>query len=533
MRRDILVDSATAETRIAVLENDQLAELFIERPSGGGLVGSICKGRVNTILPGMQSAFVDIGLGRDAFLYVEDVALPSAADDPFALSADAGAPPAGGEVMPAAPSLPGREADSGEAPRPAPPAVPGGRPRIEDLLKEGQEILVQVGRDPLPQKGARITCHLSLPGRALVYLPALKHIGVSRRILDPAERERLRQTADAVFRELGAEGGCIVRTAGTGLGAEELRAEARELVTLWERIRARAAATVAPAELHREPGMVPRVLRDLFGGDVRAVLVNSEAVHREAADWVRRTHPAFVSRVRMWDGDAPLFAAHGLEAQIDKALRARVWLRSGGSIVIHPTEALVAIDVNTGKYVGHRHPEETILKTNLEAAAEIVRQLRLRDLGGIIVIDFIDMERPESRARVAAALEEEMKKDRARSRMLQISEFGLVEITRQRNKPSLESVLCVPCVRCHGSGRVKSPETLSFEVLRAIRALDPPSGSTVVIRTHPDLAAFLRPREEGLRTAAGGCGVVVRPDADLPRDTFAVEGEGPEPRTDS
>jgi ribonuclease G len=536
MCRDILIDSATAETRVAVLENEQLAELFVERPSGGGLVGGICKGRVNTILPGMQSAFVDIGLERDAFLYVEDVALPGAADDLVPLSADTGAPSAGGEVPPAGPPPGGRETGIGEAPGPAP--APADRPRIEDLLKEGREILVQVARDPMPHKGARITCHLSLPGRFLVYLPGLGHVGVSRRIADPAERERLRAVVEVVLRELGAEGGCIVRTAGAGLGVEEFRADARDLLALWRRIRGRAASTAAPAVLHREPGLVPRVLRDLFGDHVQSVVVDGEAAHRETVDWVRRTHPEMVSRIRLWDGAAPLFAAHGLEAQIERTLRARVWLRSGGSIVIHPTEALVAIDVNTGKYVGHRHPEETILKTNLEAAAEIVRQVRLRDLGGIIVIDFIDMERPESRARVAAALEEELRKDRARSRMLQISEFGLVEITRQRSKPSLESVLCVPCARCHGSGRIKSPETLYFEVLRAIRALAPRAGSTVRVRAHPEVADFLAAGEEGMRLAGRGCRVRVWPDPALPHDRFAVDGEGPEPaatadRTDS
>jgi ribonuclease G len=491
LRREFLVDGSTAELRIALLEDGQPAELSIERPQGAGAAGNIYKGRVSAVLPGMQAAFVDVGLERDAFLYVEDaVPTPDAAPP-----VDAGPPV--------------------DADHPGPP-------RIEDLLREGDEILVQVTRDALPNKGARITRHPSLPGRLLVLVPSQRDVAVSRRIADAAERDRLKAQVREAALAAGVTGGFIVRTAGAGLAPDAFAAEARTLWERWRAIRDRAAAGAAPALLHREPGLVDRLLRDQLGEDVAAILVAGDEVHGEVTAIVGRTLPSLLPRVRLWEGPGPLFAAHGLEGQIEKALRARVWLRSGGSIVIHPTEALVAVDVNTGKYVGRRHPEETILRTNLEAAAEIVRQIRLRDLGGIIVVDFIDMEREESRAAVAAALEAELRKDRARSRMLQISAFGLVEITRQRSRPSLERLLCVPCPRCHGSGRVKSPETIYFEVLRAVRALAPRAGGTVVVRAHPEVAAFLRRERGALESAAAGARLDLVEDSGLALDGYAV-----------
>jgi ribonuclease G len=499
MQRTILVDGRTPELRIGVLEDERLVELLVERPTGRGLAGNVYKGRVNTILPGMQSAFVDVGLERDAFLYVEDVAPPRSA------APGAPVPAAGGAVT-------------------APVAVPpGDRPRIEDLLEVGDEILVQLARDPLPHKGARITTHISLPGRYLVYLPAMRHVGVSHRVSDPVERERLRSGVAEMARTLGLEGSLIVRTAAEGREVVEFGADAAALAEGWEEIRRRAAARAAPALLHEEPGAIVRVLRDLFREDVKQVVIDSGTVHAQAAAYVGKTQPGLLPRLRRWEGDAPVFAAHGLEGQIDKALRPRLWLKSGGSIVIQPTEALVAIDVNTGKYVGTSQPEETILRTNLEAAIEIVRQIRLRDLGGILVIDFIDMQEEGSRARLLEVLEQELRKDRARSRVLGISEFGLVQITRQRSRPGAERVLTEACPRCHGYGRILASETVAFRALRALGSLPAAvDGGTVVLRVPADVAALLGRDPGGVAAAAGARKVVVQADPGLPPDDFTL-----------
>jgi len=473
MRRDILIEGITPEIRVAVLEDDVLAELHVERSSARGVAGNIYKGRVSNVLPGMQAAFVDIGVGRDAFLYVEDAG--SRVDAERLEDAD--------------------PAEEDTAARPAPPAPA----RIEDLVAPGQEVVVQVRKDPVAEKGARLTSHLSLPGRLLVYLPGFPHIGVSRRIEDPSERERLKTAVAALARDMGAAGGFIVRTAGEGHDASEFPADARYLVGAWEEIGRRAASLPAPALLHEEAGMVTKVLRDLLHRDVVQVVWEGEAVGREAEAFVSTIGPDQVPRVLKHAGPRTLFEERGLHREIERSLRPRVWLRSGGSIVIHPTEALVAVDVNTGKYVGKTRLEETILRTNLEAAAEIVRQIRLRDLGGIIVIDFIDMAEQASKDEVVRVLEAELQKDRAKSRMLQISEFGLVEITRQRTRRSLERVLCRPCHACSGFGRLKSPETLLWDILREIRNLGPiREGGRVSARLHPEVAARLQEQGEGL-----------------------------------
>jgi ribonuclease G len=453
----------------------------------------------------MQSAFVDIGLERHAFLHVEDVASLNE-DDEGLLDLE-----------------PGDD---------APPRRPDPRPRpvIEDLLKEGQEIVVQVRKETAEGKGARITSHISVPGRLLVYLPGVARVGVSRRIEDPVERERLKGLVEDLARDLGCGGGFIVRTAGEGLPAHDFLADARRLAGVWEEIGRRAAGRPAPALLHEEAGAVARALRDLFNHDVRRVLVDAEEVYLQAVESVGRTQPALASRIRRHEGSGPIFEEHGVQRQIERALRPRVWLKSGGSIVINQTEALIAIDVNTGKYVGARRLGETILKINLEAAQEIVRQVRLRDLGGIIVIDFIDMEEEASRAEVVAILERELRKDRARSRLLHINEFGLVEITRQRTRRGLEGVLLRACPACHGSGRVKSFETIAFEILRAVRKLRPLSGrSPVLVRVHPDVAGYLEGEGAALAAAAGGGAaalvkLLIRGDPSLRHDQFEVAG---------
>jgi ribonuclease G len=503
VRREILIDSDTGETRVALLEDDLLTELFIERPRSRGVTGNIYKGRVSNVLPGMQSAFVDIGLERDAFLYVEEVG------------------PANEEFE----GLLGGEGEEEGVPRSVP--VPPPRASIEDLLRPGQEIVVQVAKEPVAQKGARITAHLSLPGRFLVYLPGLAgHVAVSRKIGDPDERARLKASVEAVVRDPGIEGGFIVRTAGEGLDAGEFHQDARYLAGLWEEIRRSAAARPAPALLHQEAGAVVKVLRDVLGHDVQQVVADTDEAYREALESVRRMQPALAPRVHLHAGASSLFEERGVQQQLERALRSRVWLKSGGYIVINQTEALVAIDVNTGKYVGKRRLEETILTTNLEAAREIVRQVRLRDLGGIIVIDFIDMEEEASRRELIRALEAELRRDRSKSRMQPLSEFGLVEITRQRTKRSLERMLCRPCPACNGSGRVKSAETVCFEVLREARRLRPACGGGALrARVHPEVAQILEAERETLAAAAGlhsAAAVTIEGDPALHYEQFSL-----------
>jgi len=476
MLREICVDSVPGETRVALLEDGQLAEILIEREMARGVAGNIYLGRVRNILPGMQAAFVDLGLERDGFLYVEDAGGPFRAPED-ALLADEAADPDG-----AAPPA------SGPA-RAAPPA------RIEDLVREGQEIVVQVAKDPMARKGARITAHVALPGRLLVFLPGVDHIGVSRRIEDATERERLRAAVRATTARVGAPGGFIVRTAGSGLAPDDFADDARLLAETWAAIVRRRSSAAAPSLLHQEAGAVERALRDILRDGVHAITVDSDDVLEQAGEWLARARPADPPRLRRHEDTVPLFEARGVQAQLDRALRPRVWLRSGGSIVINPTEALVAIDVNTGKYVGREGLEETIVRTNLEAVHEIVRQIRLRDLGGIIVIDFIDMQEGDHRAAVLAAMEQELRRDRSRSRMLQISEFGLVEITRQRTRPGLERILGRPCPACGGGGTVKSIETLEIEIVReGLRRRWARLEGRLVVRVHPEAVEALQAR---------------------------------------
>ncbi len=501
MRREILIDSAPGEIRVALLEDDHLTEAFIERSGAPGFAGNVFKGRVANVLPGMQSAFLNIGLERNAFLYVEDIG--SGAGHAARLFDEPGDDP----------------------PR-DPPAAPGPRAAIEDLVREGQEIVVQVTKDPVARKGARVTAHVALPGRYLVYVTDVPHVGVSRRIELPAERERLKYLVREVAQSLGAPGGFIVRTAGESATAEDFARDARTLVGLWSDILRRGESLGAPALLHREAGAVGKVLRDLFHADVSGVRIETEALFREAVEFMSREDPALVDRILWHEGPGALFEARGVPQQIERALRPRVWLKSGGYIVINPTEALVAIDVNTGKYTGTRRLEDTVLKTNLEAAREIVRQVRLRDLGGIIVVDFIDMEEAASREELLRVLESELRKDRSRSRMLQISEFGLVEITRQRTKPSLERTLCSPCPSCEGSGRIKSLPTVYFEILREARRLFPgPEAVPFVVRVHPALAGPMSLKREALAEALGrgaSVGISVEADGDLRLDQWRV-----------
>jgi ribonuclease G len=461
----ILVNAGVTETRVAVQEGNLLTELYLERHARRSIVGNVYRGIVTNVLPGMQAAFVDIGLGKDAFLYVGDYA-----------GALAGAAPVAADDEDADVEL-----DEIEPRREARP--------IEEVLRKGQEVLVQVSKESLGTKGARITSFVSLPGRYLVYMPRADHIGVSRRIRDEAERARLR----TVLRGLGPPpGGFIVRTNAEGLGEGEFAADVEFLGRLWSQIEAREEQAKAPAVLHEEMDLVFRVVRDLLSPEVDEVLVDSQQMYDKCLGYVQALGPALAERVRLHEGPTPLFEAHGVERDIEKALRRRVWLKSGGYIVIDHTEALVSIDVNTGKYVGKRDFEQTVLKINVEAVGEIVRQIRLRDLGGIIIIDFIDMEVPEHREQVYRALTRALAADKARTKVLEISELGLVEMTRKRVRQDLRSLLTVACPTCKGSGVTKSDAALAAEIFRAVQAKAVDAGAReIVVRVHPDLAQHL------------------------------------------
>ncbi len=431
------------ETRVAMFENSRLVSYRAERHRASSVVGNLYKGRVNRVLPGMQAAFVDIGLPRNAFLYVREAGgILDDFTDIFLAEDDDGLQP-----------------DSSNS-------------DISDLLRQGQEILVQVVKDPIGTKGARLTTHISLPGRFLVYLPNVRHHGVSRRITDEDERNRLR----ALVQDFESPGGWIVRTAGEDQGLAELEADRNYLLQVWARVQALAEPARAPTLIHRELSTVLRAVRDLFTHAVSEVWIDDEESFEEVLEFLEQSDPSLVSRVKLYRQTTDLMNAFGVDRELEKVLRPKVWLKSGGYLVINQTEALVTIDVNTGKYVGSQTLEDTVFALNLEAAVEIVRQLRLRDLGGIIVIDFIDMEDLDHRQLVFDTLAEELATDPARTQLLPMSDIGLVQLTRKRTRPSLERTLsgsaptvtarvvsrrCRPCVWRSAASCWRSPAVIS------------------------------------------------------------------------
>jgi len=493
VRKRIVVNAGLTETRVGVQEGNLLTELYLERHRHRSIVGSVYKGVVTNVLPGMQAAFVDIGLQKDAFLYAGDYTT-NLADLTGVMLAVAGEEGDGDDVD----ADPDADIDVDEV-VPRRETAP-----IEDLLHKDQTVLVQVSKESLGTKGARITSFISLPGRYLVYMPQARHIGVSRRIRDDRERERLR----AALRSVNLPpGGFILRTNAEGKSESEFAADVEFLTRLWAQVQARFEQAPAPAVLHEEGDLTFRVVRDLFSPEVDEFVVDSREVYDKCAGYVEALVPALRDRVRRWEEPTPIFEALGIEKDIEKALRRRVWLKSGGYIVIDHTEALVSIDVNTGKYVGKRDFEQTVLKINLEAVGEVVRQIRLRDLGGIIIIDFIDMESAEHREQVYRALKRALAEDKARTNVLEISELGLVEMTRKRVRQDLRSLLSVVCPTCKGSGITKSDATLAAEIFRGVQAkvatAEDANGREVVIRVHPDLARYFEgDGHEGLERLA-------------------------------
>ncbi|HEX9737370.1 MAG TPA: Rne/Rng family ribonuclease [Thermoanaerobaculia bacterium] len=497
--KKLLVSSDPHETRIAVLDDDRLAEIFIERRQQLGVVGNIYQGRVKRVLPGMQAAFVDVGLDRDSFLYVSEVTDPLA---DFDFDGEGESDGEGeGDVL----------GDRREPPERS----------IDELLEVGQELMVQIVKDPLANKGARVTTQVTLPGRHLVLLPGEPHLGISRRIEDEAERQRLRD----LLEPMRPEGhGLIVRTAGAGGTGEDFQSDLAYLMRLWERIRRRGEQVRAPALLHRDLDLALRVVRDYFSSEFSVLWVDDEGTYERIVDFVDQVQPALLGRVKL--GDSTLMERFEIDAEIEEALKTKVWLKSGGHIVIHPTEALVAIDVNTGRYVGSHNLEDTVLTTNLEAVREVVRQIRLRNLGGIIVVDLIDMIEPSHREEVFAALAAELAKDRARHKVLNISEFGLVEITRKRTRPSLERQLTQPCPYCHGVGRIKALSTIALEMRRQLlRQRGRFSDREVLLRVHPDVARALQREERAVLEELErelDTEIILQSDAQLHHERFDI-----------
>ena len=508
MTKEMIISSNVHETIVAILEDDLAAEIFVERENQRGAVGNVYKGRVNKVLPGMQSSFIDLGLERDGFLYVADVIDTMEEFDKLESSDEDG-----GE--------PGRASRDRDRDKP--------QARIEDLLREGQEIIVQVVKEPLGTKGARLTSHVTMPGRFLVFMPTVDHVGVSRKIESREERSRLRSIVKQFRETHGFTGGVIIRTAASGRPKEDILSDLEAFHKIWTEIRQKMDSSRAPAVLYREPSIVGRLLRDLLNDDYQAIRIDNAQEHGRVMDLIEHILPNLAPKVKLYSKPFPIFEEYGVQAEIDKALKSKVWLKSGGSIVINQTEALVAIDVNTGRFVGKKTSgrlEDTIVKTNLEAVKEIVRQIRLRDLGGIIVLDLIDMEDKKNRQKVYQAVEQELRKDRSPSKALQVSDFGLVIITRKRVKQSLERVLTEPCPYCAGTGVIKSSSTICYEILTEVKKVGPDlNGHRVLLRVNPDIARALREEESAvLRDLKQSLGrdVTVKADHQLHHEQFDV-----------
>ena len=543
MTKEMIISSSAHETRVAILEDDQVAEIFIEREHQRGVVGNLYKGRVSKVLPGMQSAFVDLGLERDGFLYVSDVVATSEEFDRLETEDDDGGPAvlANGSSGGTRPTSAVRGPGAGDGG--ASGAGPGSRgrrdrergpePKIEELLKEGQEIVVQVAKEPIGTKGARLTSHATMPGRFLVFMPTVDHVGVSRKIESREERSRLRGIVREFREQHGFTGGVIIRTAAASRPKEDIVADLSYFHKVWTEIRQKAEGSRAPAVVYREQSLVAKLLRDLLTEEYSAIRIDNELEYRRVYELIERIMPSLAPKVRLYNKEYPIFEEYGVQAEIDRALRSKVWLKSGGSIVINQTEALVAIDVNTGRYVGKKTAgrlEDTILKTNLEAVKEIVRQIRLRDLGGIIVLDFIDMEEKKNRQKVFQAVEQELRKDRSPSKALQVSDFGLVIITRKRVKQSLERVLTEPCPYCAGSAVIKSRSTICYEILSEVKKISADlDGQTLVLRVNPDIARALRDEERAVfkeLKQSIGREIAVKPDVQLHHEQFDLMAVG-------
>ena len=542
MRQKIIINSTPYESRVALLENETLVEIHIERTQQRSVAGNIYMGRVTRVLPGMQAAFIDLGLEKAGFIHASDLfggRLPAGYDEDVIdeLNEDGGQDEHDelddqGEddehdelieydeldILDEADAADGfdglqpEEDDEDEpvetaeperAARPAARSGSNGRGRyrrssgpmlpLEEKIKKNQEILVQVAKESLGTKGPRLTSHISLPGRHMVYTPTASHIGVSRRIADPKERRRLRETVAS----MKAEGGFIVRTACEGLPKKEIQDDMKFLLKLWSRLSKKREENSAPALLHADMDVILRIIRDLLTSDVDEIVVDNAQDYERLKAFAADFMPRSTTRMKLHDQLEPIFDHYNIESQISKALERRVYLKSGGHIVVDQTEALTAIDVNTGRFVGKHDQEETMLRTNLEATKVVVEQLRLRNLGGLIIIDFIDMEREANRNKVTETMRAALRKDKTRSNMRKISELGLVQMTRKRTRENLKHQLCDPCSYCAGNGVLRSAQTIAYTILRQLpkAARLYATAATLMIKAHPEVITFLYDEE--------------------------------------
>ncbi len=508
---EIVINVSEGETRVAILEHGSFNELHIERANDRIMTGTVVLGRVTRVLPGMQAAFVDIGLEKAAFLYAGDYLAETALVDQDLV-------------------------DDDEAPRPRRRGRNGnGRqpPSIDTLVREGQEIVVQVAKDPIGTKGARITSHVSIAGRHLVLTPWAKRVGISRRIDSERERRRLREI---LSRLRPPELGFIIRTAGEGVREADIEADVRYLASVWDEIQLRKDRLRAPASLYAEPSLPLRVIRDMAHSRTRRIVVDDAAAHEQMAAFLERFVADPKPRLEHYQGALPIFDHFRIEPQIDTNLGKKVWLKSGGYLIVDQSEALTAIDVNTGRFVGKRDLEETVLKTNLEAVKEVVSQLRFRNIGGLIIIDLIDMEIAENREKVHRALREALRGDKAKTNILKISELGLVEMTRKRTRENLVQQLCEPCSHCEGRGYVLSAESVAYKVLREIRK-DLPRfcGRRIALSVHPGVAEMLLTRARKAVTRLGlelGREIEIRARPGQHQEQFEVVALDPGPPVD-
>jgi ribonuclease G len=490
MAKELIINETYNETRVSLIENGEILDFLIERTNENqrhtAVLGNIYLGKVIRVLPGMQSAFVDIGQDRAAFLYVDDAYIPTLeeqremADKIRKIQLESERERSErGQILPDEMSSLSETVDMKFRPE----------VKIQEFLKEGEEILVQVAKEPISTKGPRVTRHITIAGRHIVFMPFIEHTGVSRRIESEDERTRLKEILDSIRPE---GKGVIARTVAENQSYKVLKADYNLLVKLWKEIQRKLTRAKAPSEIHRDLTFIQRSLRDITDEDVDAIFADSKSTVKIAEKFISKYLPNLKGKVSHYSGNVPIFEQFGIELEIERGLTNKVYLKSGGSINIDQTEALVSIDVNTGKYVGKRTLEETILKTNLEAVKEIAYQLRLRNCGGIIIIDFIDMEKEEHREQVYHVFLEALKKDRAKTNVLPISGLGLVEMTRKRTRDTLTRIMCEPCPYCEGTGRVKSVLTVCYEVVRElIKTIKKTKGNKVSLFAHPEVCARL------------------------------------------
>lgn len=493
MSTDILINVESYEVRLALVEDGNLSEFHMQRPTEKGLMGNIYKGKIVRVLPGMQAAFVDIGLERTGFLYVDDVCfLPE--------NLEVGFPAESVALTPKAQGI-----------------------RIEDLLSEGQKVVVQVTKDPIGTKGARLTCHITLPCRNLVFIPQTDHIGVSRKIDDEELREQLKQQIESIRPE-GA--GFIVRTVAEHATQEELEADMEFLLILWDEIIVKISSARAPELIHEDIDITLRSVRDFFTPNVDRLILDDETSYNNLLTFTKTFAPLLHDKISFHQEKTPIFDAYNIEGEIAKAIEKKVWLRSGGYIIIESTEALSVIDVNTGRFVGKSNLNETIFKTNIESAKEIANQLRLRNIGGIIIIDFIDMESAEHREELYEVFQEAVKKDKSRINILKLSEFGLVQMTRKRSSDNLHQLMCEPCHYCSGEGMLKSRRTICYDIFRKIsRNAATTKSGIITLRVHPRIADMLDNEEQQTKLkleSNSGRKILITPSKDLHMEKYEI-----------